>query len=52
MSEKIKYQYSSKKEYSSINKKIVEKKRQLHEEKQNKTYYSVEIKYYKPYKMY
>ena len=52
MSENIKYQYSSKEEYSSINKGIIEEKRKLHEEKQNKTYYTVEIKYYAPYEMY
>ena len=52
MEENRKYQYSSKNEYSDINKQIVSKRKQEHESKQNSTYYTVNVDYYKPYRMY
>lgn len=46
------YQYSSKKEYSLINKKIVSNLRKEHESKQNSIYYTINVEYYYPYKSY
>ena len=46
------YQYKSKKEYSEINREIVTNLRAEHEQKQNYTYYHVNLKYYNYYQMY
>ena len=48
----MKYQYKSKKEYSSLNKKIVSDQQKEHETKQNTIYFTVNVDYYDEYKKY
>ena len=52
MSDNEKYKYSSKKEYSEINKNIVSKKQEEHEKKKDIIYYTINVNYYEEYEMY
>ena len=52
MSNNEKYSYSSKEEYSKINKIIVSKQQKEHEKKQNHIYYTINVYYYEEYEMY
>ena len=52
MSNNEKYNYSSKEEYSKINKNIVSKQQKEHEKKQNQIYYTINVYYYEEYEMY
>ena len=46
------YAYSSLENYFNVNSKIIERERKKHESQQKKTYYIVNVKYFKYYKMF
>ena len=52
MEENRKYKYSSKEEYSNINKQVVSNLQQEHESKENLTVYKINVDYYYEYEMY